>query len=209
MSLKRYLWLLPPGLLLLNHNCYTLAWIQGRSMEPTLNPTSKSSLTHPSRKPQQDWVIINRLVALNPAKGLKRGDVVFITSPLEPKDLLVKRIVGLPGDWVRKTIPSISEWTEPPFEVDLLHKMELPLDSWIIVPQGHIWVESDSRIEGNQDSLKFGPVPMGLVYGKVTSIVYPFHRYGQSLGSRSRAELEGRMRPMSEDPFAHSISKMV
>ena len=71
-------------------------------MQPTLNPDEKG-------KPRHEWVLVNRF----PCKSFhyNHGDIVmfryilfqwlFHRSPKDPKRYLVKRIIGLPGDWVQ------------------------------------------------------------------------------------------------------------
>ena len=71
-------------------------------MQPTLNPDNQKWRC-------RDWVLVNKL-------GLRkyqfnRGDVVMLRyclsarlncrSPQDPTRFLVKRIVGLPGDWIQ------------------------------------------------------------------------------------------------------------
>lgn len=51
---------------------------------------------------------------------LKRGDVVSLISPKNPKECFLKRVVGLPGDLV-KTI----------------HYKK----KYVLVPKGHCWIE--------------------------------------------------------------------
>ena len=51
---------------------------------------------------------------------LNRGDVVSVVSPKNPKECLIKRVVGLPGDLV-KTVNYKSKYVR--------------------VPEGHCWIE--------------------------------------------------------------------
>lgn len=51
---------------------------------------------------------------------LKRGDVVSIMSPKNPRECFLKRVIGLPGDLV-KTI----------------HYKK----KYVLVPKGHCWIE--------------------------------------------------------------------
>lgn len=68
--------------------------------------------------------------------------------------MLVKRIIAVEGDVVI---------TKPPYPLDREN-----------VPAGYIWVEGE---EGKSwDSNYFGPVPMGLVVGKLVMVVWPLRR---------------------------------
>ncbi|KAJ9565566.1 hypothetical protein OSB04_001532 [Centaurea solstitialis] len=78
------------------------------------------------------------------------GDVVVIRSPENPRKVVTKRIIGMEGDSVTYVVdPKNSDRTET-----------------IVVPKGHIWIEGDNIYLSN-DSRKFGPVPYGLLQGKV------------------------------------------
>ena len=85
-----------------------------------------------------------------------RGSVVVLRSPSEPHRLLVKRLIGLEGDWVCPE-PGTS-------------KVEL-------VPQGCCWVEGDNA-GCSEDSRAFGAVPLALLEGRLTSVLWPPSRWG-------------------------------
>ncbi|OWF45111.1 Mitochondrial inner membrane protease subunit 2 [Mizuhopecten yessoensis] len=83
----------------------------------------------------------------------ERGEIVSLLSPVNPGEKLIKRVVALEGDGV---------WTRNMKKV-------------VTVPQGHIWVEGDHR--KSLDSNSFGPVPVALVNGRATHIVWPPSRW--------------------------------
>ncbi|KAH9784126.1 mitochondrial inner membrane protease subunit 2 [Citrus sinensis] len=74
-------------------------------------------------------------------------------SPSNHKEKHVKRIIGLPGDWIGT-----------PMTNDVVK-----------VPNGHCWVEGDNP-SSSLDSRSFGPIPLGLVKGRVTHILWPPQR---------------------------------
>ncbi|KAJ7276277.1 peptidase S24/S26A/S26B/S26C [Mycena haematopus] len=155
MSLKRALsvlyWTTPTAALLTN--LYTMKLISGRSMQPTLNPDS--SLL---------WRDVGLFDRYTIYKGRhRRGDIVILKSPNNPKHNIVKRIIGIEGDIVR---------TLPPY----------PLPE-VRVPEGHIWVEGDAF--HSQDSNSFGPVPLGLVDSRLICLIWPVWRIGSRTGARS------------------------
>jgi len=80
-----------------------------------------------------------------------RGDIVALKSPSDHK-LIVKRIIALGGDVVK---------TLPPYP-----------DSEVRIPEGHAWVEGDEPFH-SEDSNTFGPIPLGLVDSKATTIIWP------------------------------------
>ena len=63
-----------------------VARVDGISMQPTLNPDSKTT----------DYVFLNHWVVRNYI--IHRGDIISFISPKSPDRLLIKRVVGLSGD---------------------------------------------------------------------------------------------------------------
>jgi signal peptidase I len=52
--------------------------------------------------------------------GFLRGEIVFLRSPSEPDEYLLKRVVGLPGDWISSPdgleivhVPKVSSTARP------------------------------------------------------------------------------------------------
>ncbi|PON51171.1 Peptidase S26A, signal peptidase I [Parasponia andersonii] len=134
----------------------SLAAVRGASMSPTFNPSTSSLL--------DDYVLVEKL-CLSTYK-FSHGDVVVFSSPQNHKERHIKRIIGLPGDWV-----------------GIRHSSDV-----FRVPQGHCWVEGDNPAS-SMDSNTFGPVPLGLVQGRVTHIVWP----PQRLGAVEKRVPEGRV----------------
>ncbi|KAK6270257.1 hypothetical protein POUND7_007362 [Theobroma cacao] len=78
------------------------------------------------------------------------GDVVLVRSPFDPKKTLTKRIVAMEGDKVAFSLdPTRSHSSRS-----------------LVVPKGHVWIQGDNLYASN-DSRHFGPVPYGLIKGKV------------------------------------------
>lgn len=74
-----------------------------------------------------------------------RGDIVAVQSPEATPSVLIKRVVGLPGDVIK-----------------LRHG-----EGMHYVPEGHCWLQGDNKAT-SRDSDAFGPVPLALVLGKAT-----------------------------------------
>jgi len=85
-------------------------------------------------------------------KGWSRGEVVVATSPKDPDARICKRILGLPGDRVK--VLAVGEEKE------------------VLVPRGHVWLEGDNKA-ASHDSRHYGPVPVGLLQGKVRLKLWP------------------------------------
>ncbi|KAI0639752.1 peptidase S24/S26A/S26B/S26C [Trametes polyzona] len=89
-------------------------------------------------------------------KQLKRGDLVTYTSPLDPARKVCKRVTGLPGDIV--CVDPTGQYA--------------PSTEHVVVPRNHIWVTGDN-LAWSRDSRMYGPVPLGLVKGKLYARVWP------------------------------------
>lgn len=120
-----------------------VARVDGVSMHPTLNRDADS----------KDWVFLNRWAARD--FQVYRGDIVCLASPKDPKQLIIKRVIGLQGDVIRTTNAEVG---------------------YIRVPEGHCWVEGDNRTQ-SMDSNFFGPVAVALISAKATAIVWPPQRW--------------------------------
>jgi mitochondrial inner membrane protease subunit 2 len=80
-------------------------------------------------------------------------------SPSNPEQESVKRVIGLEGDVVH---------TRPPYP-----------HSYLVVPEGHIWVEGDAVPGQTRDSNTWGPISRGLVTGRITHVLWPWRRAGR------------------------------
>ncbi|XP_047083593.1 mitochondrial inner membrane protease subunit 2-like, partial [Lolium rigidum] len=94
--------------------------------------------------------------------------LVIFKCPSDHKKDFVKRLIALPGEWIR-----------------------IPVSQEIIkVPAGHCWVEGDNAAR-SWDSRSFGPIPLGLIKGRVTHIIWP----PSKMGRVERKWPEGRVSP--------------
>ncbi|KAL3622767.1 hypothetical protein CASFOL_031993 [Castilleja foliolosa] len=122
----------------------------------TLNPHNQISTGFAF----DDYVLVEKLCLRN--YKFSRGDVVVFRSPCNSKEKCVKRIAALPGDWV-----------------------DLPSLDTVRVPVGHCWLVGDNA-SSSMDSRTLGPIPLGLICGRVTHVVWPPQRIG---GVNSRINL--------------------
>jgi len=83
------------------------------------------------------------------------GDIVSFDSVIEPDERVIKRVLGLEGDYV------------------MIHTPGSGSSSMIQIPQGHCWVVGDN-LPASRDSRTFGPMPMALITGKIIAKVTPF-----------------------------------
>ncbi|KAG5981505.1 hypothetical protein E4U55_002882 [Claviceps digitariae] len=162
-----------PVVAYLNMNVAEMTVVDGPSMYPFINEDKDSTL-------RRD-VVWN--YKWSPEKGLERGMVVTMRSPLHPEVVAIKRVVALEGDVVK---------TKQPYPV-----------STVTIPQGHVWVEGDGR-GLSLDSNTYGPVSKSLLTGRVTHILYPFRKFGRSLTTAITMkgdDFEAEGRP----PYLHSM----
>lgn len=123
------------------------AMVDGESMQPLLNPSD-------GRKQRNDIVLLSRWSARN--FSYDRGDVVVLTSPRDPKSMMIKRIIGLSGDTIRP-------------------QTRYPDERLVLVPGGHCWLEGD-HAACSYDSNVYGPVPLGLIAAKAIAVIWPLAR---------------------------------
>lgn len=119
-----------------------------------MHPTFANSHTNFPGSLSGDVVLVERF-CLDKYK-FSHGDVVVFKTPNDHKKMYVKRVIGLPGDWIQ--VPESSEVVR--------------------IPEGHCWVEGDNS-DCSLDSRSFGSIPMGLVGGRVTHIIWPPQRTGR------------------------------
>ena len=104
----------------------------------------------------------------------RRGDIVIYESPKEEGRLVIKRIMGLPGEHIvlRDSVPLYQRCAitrRPRLSIEDLdiHSMSIePLE----IPQGHYFVLGDNR-DKSFDSRNYGPIPRSALHAKV-GIVY-------------------------------------
>ncbi|CAH1438160.1 unnamed protein product [Lactuca virosa] len=109
--------------------------VRGFSMSPTFNPDKTTSLGLFT----DDHVLVEKRCLMD--YRFSHGDVVVFCSPSSYKEKhMIKRITGMPGDWISL-----------PYSYDAVK-----------VPEGHCWVEGDNPTD-SLDSRSFGPIPLGWI----------------------------------------------
>jgi inner membrane protease subunit 1 len=98
-----------------------------------------------------DYLLLKKLQSKN---TISRGNIVVCKSPHDPRVSVCKRVIGLEGD-------IINTRTE-----------HGTISNQLRIPKGHVWVEGDNTGE-SIDSRTYGPMPKGMVDGKVVLRVFP------------------------------------
>lgn len=131
-----------------------------------------------------DVVAVDRITAR--WGSVAAGDVVLLLSPENPRKTVAKRITGLEGDAVTYLVDP-AKGDESKTVVVRYVSIDRSIDPvifrlkvWILtsffggnfglfllqVPKGHVWVQGDN-IYASRDSRQFGPVPYGLIQGRI------------------------------------------
>uniref|UniRef100_A0A3Q3JR90 Mitochondrial inner membrane protease subunit 2 n=1 Tax=Monopterus albus TaxID=43700 RepID=A0A3Q3JR90_MONAL len=95
-----------------------------------------------------------------------------LRSPRNPQQKIIKRVIGLEGDFIRT----------------LSYK-----NRYVRVPDGHFWIEGDHHGH-SLDSNSFGPVSVGLLHGRASHIIWPPNRW-----QRIRASLPANRGPLDTE----------
>lgn len=127
----------------------SVASVKGGSMNPTISSQNDGLL----RSLRGDVLFVEKL-CLDKYK-FSRGDVIIFRSPSDHTETMVKRLIALPGDWIN--VPESSEILK--------------------IPEGHCWAEGDNSCS-SLDSRSFGSIPLGLIKGRATHVIWPPSRIG-------------------------------
>jgi signal peptidase I len=135
--------------------------VEGQSMEPNLHSDQR--------------LVVEKLSYH--FHGPQRFDIVVIKMPSQGDELLIKRVIGLPGDTVEIRDGHVyinGELLQEPFTNELTQPGRY---SRVTVPPLHIFVLGDNRGRSN-DSRSFGPVPIANVIGRAWLSYWPPEKVG-------------------------------
>ncbi|KAH6640855.1 peptidase S24/S26A/S26B/S26C [Chaetomium tenue] len=145
-----------------------LIWEYVISMAPASGPSML-----PTFEVLGEWLLMSKVHRFG--RGVAVGDVVAYNIPIN-EEVGVKRVLGLPGDYVL---------------------MDTPADEgggggggggrMIQVPKGHCWIVGDNLV-ASRDSREIGPVPLALIRGKVIATVRPFSEFKWITNSMERVD---------------------
>ncbi|MFN2217502.1 MAG: signal peptidase I [Anaerolineae bacterium] len=135
--------------------------VEGQSMEPNLHSEQR--------------LVVEKLSYR--FHGPQRFDIVVVKMPDQGEELLIKRVIGLPGETVEIRDGQVyvdGILLEEPFIDTSTHPGR---DSKITVPPLHVYVMGDNRDRSN-DSRSFGPVPIDNVIGRAWLSYWPPDQIG-------------------------------
>jgi signal peptidase I len=134
--------------------------VYGQSMEPNLHTNQR--------------LVIEKLSYH--FHGPRRGDVVVLHDPGGSPELLIKRVVGLPGE--RVTIADGRVYIDGKLldEPYLTQPTQGSGRSWVVPPL-HVFVMGDNR-SASRDSRIFGPVALNRIVGHAIVRYWPPEQIG-------------------------------
>ncbi|AET40341.1 endopeptidase catalytic subunit IMP1 Ecym_5605 [Eremothecium cymbalariae DBVPG len=140
---------------IINLHFYEFTETRGESMVPTLAATN-------------DYV--HALKKYRNGKGVKIGDCIVAVKPTDPDQRVCKRITGMPGDiiLVDPSMGSKQNNQVDELDSDAVQQMEEHFNSYLKVPEGHVWVTGDN-LSHSLDSRSYNSLPMGLIKGKIVA----------------------------------------
>lgn len=141
---------------------YQPVQVEGTSMMPRLA--------------NHERIFINKFVYR--FEPIQRGDIVVFWYPLDPSKSYIKRVVGLPGEWVSiqdgHVLVSGKPLQEPYVPPGYLDHQSYPPT---YVEPDHYYVLGDHRGSSN-DSRVWGTVDRRYIYGKAVFVYWPFSQMG-------------------------------
>ena len=164
--------------------------VQTFLVKPYLIPsTSMANTLVPGQR-----VLVNRMVYRY--SPVRRGDIIVFHRPGPAADVLIKRVVGLPGDVIsvhdgylfvngveqrEPYVDRVDGVTEPtdPADPYASTQPDAPwsLDQPFRVPAGHYFVMGDNRTDSS-DSRYWGTVPRQAIIGRAFFTYWPLGRIG-------------------------------
>ncbi len=109
---------------------------------------------------------------------IQRGDIVVFWYPVDPSKSYIKRVVGLPGEWVGirggRVEVNAKALAEPYVPPQYLDQKDYPP---VYVEPDHYYVLGDHR-ESSNDSRVWGTVDQKYIYGKAVFVYWPVSEFG-------------------------------
>jgi signal peptidase I len=135
--------------------------VEGQSMEPNLHSNQR--------------LVVEKLSYR--FHGPRRFDVVVLRLPSQGEELLIKRVVGLPGETVDIRDGQVYINGDPLDEGFVPGETRPGRTERVTVPPLHVYVLGDNRNHSN-DSRSFGPVPIENIVGRAWLSYWPPENVG-------------------------------
>ncbi len=141
---------------------YQPVQVEGNSMLPHLS--------------NHERIFINKFIYR--FEPIRRGDIIVFWYPLDPSKSYIKRVVGLPGDWVGiqdgHVLVNGRQLDEPYIPPEYFDHQSYPS---VRVEPDHYYVLGDHR-ESSNDSRVWGTVDRKYIYGRAVLVYWPVNQFG-------------------------------
>lgn len=114
-----------------------------------------------------DQIVVTRYIGSEP----KRGDVIVFQSPSQPDELVVKRVIGEPGDLIDSRLGRLRIGGHSVAEPYVLRQAMTGQIQPQVVPGGCYYVLGDNR-EESLDSRSWGVVPRERIVGRARLVLW-------------------------------------
>lgn len=167
--------------LVINIFIFEMTAVNGVSMYPTLNNNDRLFAVKINQLFEKvpdhgDIVIVDgNTKRIRTFKDeVKDSAIVSTITRNENRDMLIKRVIGKPGDVLEFRDGEMYRNGKLLEENYIKEKMKME-DFKVVVPDDHVFVMGDNRND-SKDSRVVGPIPMKNVRAKVLFRVFPFSR---------------------------------
>lgn len=127
-----------------------------------------------------DQIVVTRYFAGAP----RRGDVIVFSSPVEQDQLLVKRVIAIPGDLIDSRLGRVRIGGHTLAEPYIMRSVSAGAISPQLVPAGTYYVLGDNR-DDSADSRVWGLVPAESVVGRARMVLWSSR---PDFGAEARAD---------------------
>lgn len=168
---------------LINVFVFEMTGVDGDSMNPTLEHGDRLFAVKINQVfkniPKHGSIVIvdgNTMRDRTIIDEIKDSAIVSTILRRKNRDLLIKRVIGVPGDVLEFRDNRLYRNGEL-LEEDYINEEMIMGNETIKVPEDHVFVMGDNR-NNSKDSRAIGPVPLKNVRAKVLIRLYPFNKIG-------------------------------
>ncbi len=116
------------------------------------------------------------IMLLNKVSSVEREDIVVINKKFAGDDVIIKRIIGLPGETI-KCEDDVIYINGKKFKDSHAYGITTDFEE-VTLKEDEYFVLGDNRVVSN-DSRYLGPVKKEYIEGTTDIIIYPFSKFGK------------------------------